>query len=216
MKELNVPFLSDLEGISIRSAAELLEEYGTKKFVESLNWIKEYPYKPITLFYVAHSSSHFYIKFNVHGSMLKAVYDVDQSPVNEDSCVQFYAKLPNENYYNCFEFNCIGTCKAYQKMESSDKIREFSLDDLQKIQRCSSLGRRVFNEMEGMFEWDLTVSIPLSLMGINIKEFPLTILGNFNKCADKTDSQHYVTWNPVKTEKPDFHRPDFFGEIILE
>ncbi|HPH75320.1 MAG TPA: carbohydrate-binding family 9-like protein, partial [Bacteroidales bacterium] len=22
---------------------------------------------------------------------------------------------------------------------------------------------------------------------------------------------HFVTWNPVGTEKPDYHRPEFFG-----
>jgi hypothetical protein len=22
---------------------------------------------------------------------------------------------------------------------------------------------------------------------------------------------HYVTWNPIKTEKPDFHQPSYFG-----
>jgi len=24
---------------------------------------------------------------------------------------------------------------------------------------------------------------------------------------------HYVTWNPVGTEQPDYHRPEYFGEL---
>jgi hypothetical protein len=84
------------------------------------------------------------------------------------------------------------------------------------IKRFSTLGRRAFNEMEGMFEWELTVKIPLRIMGINPENIPTKIQGNFYKCADGTDSPHYVTWSPVKTEIPDFHRPEFFGELIFE
>jgi hypothetical protein len=69
--------------------------------------------------------------------------------------------------------------------------------------------------MEGMFSWDLTVKIPMRILGINPDNLPEKILGNFYKCADGTDSMHYVTWAPIKTERPDFHRPEFFGEIFL-
>jgi hypothetical protein len=83
------------------------------------------------------------------------------------------------------------------------------------IKRNSSLGRRAFNEMEGMFEWELTVKIPLRIMGINPNNLPEKIIGNFYKCADGTDSKHYVTWSPVKTDIPDFHRPEFFGDLYF-
>ncbi|MCK7536290.1 MAG: carbohydrate-binding family 9-like protein [Marinilabiliales bacterium] len=34
---------------------------------------------------------------------------------------------------------------------------------------------------------------------------------NFYKCGDKLSNPHFVTWNPVGTEKPDYHRPEYFG-----
>ena len=34
---------------------------------------------------------------------------------------------------------------------------------------------------------------------------------NFYKCGDNTTKKHYLTWNPVKTKNPDFHRPEYFG-----
>ena len=34
---------------------------------------------------------------------------------------------------------------------------------------------------------------------------------NFYKCGDKLSVPHYLSWNPVTTEKPDFHRPEYFG-----
>ena len=43
-----------------------------------------------------------------------------------------------------------------------------------------------------------------------------TFKGNFYKCGDETDYPHFGMWNPVGTEKPDFHRPEYFGELIIE
>ncbi|MBT5542155.1 MAG: hypothetical protein HOK34_04920, partial [Gammaproteobacteria bacterium] len=31
-----------------------------------------------------------------------------------------------------------------------------------------------------------------------------------------TQKPHYLTWNPVETSNPDFHRPEFFGKLIFE
>ena len=35
--------------------------------------------------------------------------------------------------------------------------------------------------------------------------------GNFFKCGDLTEQAHYLSWNPVTSEQPDFHRPQDFG-----
>ena len=53
-------------------------------------------------------------------------------------------------------------------------------------------------------------------MGIDPKHLPEKIVGNFYKCADGTDSMHFVSWSPIPTAKPDFHRPEFFGILIFE
>jgi hypothetical protein len=39
---------------------------------------------------------------------------------------------------------------------------------------------------------------------------------NFYKCGDETAVTHYVTWNPVKTNNPDYHQPEFFGKVEFE
>ena len=88
--------------------------------------------------------------------------------------------------------------------------------ELKAIERFPSIGKKAFKEMEGMFEWELTVKIPFKLIGVDAKNLPEKILGNFYKCADDTDSKHFVTWASIKTENPDFHRPDFFGELYFE
>ena len=40
------------------------------------------------------------------------------------------------------------------------------------------------------------------------------IRANFYKCGDKMQYQHYGMWNEYHVEKPDFHRPEYFGEIV--
>jgi hypothetical protein len=216
MKSLPIHYIESLNSIEIEKAGEILEESGHRDTIEILNWKKLYPYRPITIFNIARSIDSIFIKFNVHGSMLRAIYTNDMDPVNEDSCVEFFCKVPNNDKYINFEFNCIGTCKASKRVARNIEVTPLCKEELIQIKRYPSIGRKAFNEMEGMFEWELTVKIPLRLMGIDPDSLPEKILGNFYKCADGTNSMHYVTWSPISTEKPDFHRPEFFGELTFK
>jgi hypothetical protein len=147
--------------------------------------------------------------------MLKATFSNDQEPVYQDSCVEFFCMPVGADRYTNFEFNCIGTCSASSRKSRHEDVVPFSPIEMQTIKRYPSIGRRAFNEMEGMFEWELTVKIPFELIGIDSTNLPEKILGNFYKCADETDSMHFVTWSPVHTEKPDFHCPEYFGELYF-
>lgn len=216
MKSLIIRHITELDNTDIESAAGILDDFGKRDTIETLNWAKEYSYKPICYFNIGRSDKSIFIKYSVHGSMLRAIYSKDQEPVHEDSCVEFFCKPTNVEKYTNFEFNCIGTCSASSRKSRNDDVVLFSADEMQTIKRFPSMGRRAFNEMEGMFEWELTVEIPFKLIGIDPNNLPDKILGNFYKCADGTDSMHFVTWSPVKTETPDFHRPEFFGELIFE
>lgn len=215
MKKINVPFIDDLDGMSLVNVSALLDESGSNGAIETLNWPEQYPYKPITYFKIARSEKAVYVKYSVVGTMLKAVYTEDQSPVHEDSCVEFFCMPEGAEKYTNFEFNCIGTCSASSRKSRKDDIVPFSAEKMKTIERYSSIGTKPFMEMEGMFEWELTVKIPLNLMGLDPENLPDKIRANFYKCADDTDSMHFVSWSPIETENPDFHRPDFFGELYF-
>ena len=215
MNKIKIPYLEKLDDTDVISAADTLDLWGEKGTIESVNWPHLYNYKPITLFCIARSKTSIFIKFDVRGNLLKAVYAKDQEPVHEDSCVEFFCKLPESEYYCNFEFNCIGTCSAGKRKARKEDVTHFKTDEMLTIKRFPSIGRRAFNEMQGIFEWELTVEIPFALIGIDPMNLPEKLLGNFYKCADDTDSKHYVSWNAIKTEKPDFHRPEFFGELIF-
>ncbi|MDD3079659.1 MAG: carbohydrate-binding family 9-like protein [Paludibacter sp.] len=217
MKTIHIPYLQKLDIADAQLAADLLEEDGVKATIRELNWPDQYPYRPITIFSVGYSSDSIFIKYSIRGNILKAIYEHDNEPVYEDSCVEFFCKLPNSRYYFNFEFNCIGTCLAAKRRERKEDVVRFSTEDLKKISRYSSIGKRAFNEMQGLFEWELTVKIPFEMMEIEPDKLPDRLLVNFYKCAtDSSDYTHYVSWSPIDTPEPDFHRPEFFGEMIFD
>ncbi len=215
MKSIAVPYIPHLDGATAEVASGFLEEEGKEGNIEHVNWPTLFPYKPITFFWIGRSQSHLFIKYSVIGNVLRAVHVHDQESVWEDSCVEFFCQLPNHSDYMNFEFNCIGTCySAIYAKPRDGKLR--SIDQMRQIDRYPSMERKAFNEMEGTFEWELTIAIPFALLGIDSTHLPTKILGNFYKCADKTSMKHYVSWNSINTDKPDFHRPDFFGELLFE
>lgn len=215
MKTIQIPYSEKLENATMADAALFLEDSGGRLKIESVNWPQQFPYKPITYCALARSSHSLFLRFYVWGNMLKASYYTDQSPVHEDSCVEIFCKLPGDVAYRNFEFNCIGTCAASVRKGRSEDVRPFSTDEMKTIKRLTSIVPNPFNELSGHFEWDLTIEIPFQLIGIDTQNLPEFIEANFYKCADDTEFPHFVSWNRIETEKPDFHRPEFFGKLVF-
>ena len=61
-------------------------------------------------------------------------------------------------------------------------------------------------------DWGLCVAIPLDLIGLQRGS---RFEGNFQKCGDFTRAPHFLTWNAIISDEPDFHLPQFFGEMEL-
>ena len=215
MKSLFIPYLPELNTLTVDHASDFLDENGTRVSVEAINWPDKFGYRPLTTVCVAYSRSAIYVLFQVHGNCLRAANTKDNQNVHEDSCVEFFVKQQDSDFYYNFEFNCIGICKAAKHLKDRFNAANFTQEQLDKIDRWSSLGKRAFHELNGMFSWELCVRIPFELMDVDPEKLPKKLLGNFYKCADATEQPHYVSWNPIKTEKPDFHCPEFFGELFL-
>lgn len=214
MKRLKIPHYSEIGSECLADFAYKIAEIGACDMIENVNWAKQFPYKPLTEFSILRTDQSLFIHFFVRGNLLKAEYTVDQSPVFKDSCVEFFCKVPDNPYYYNFEFNCIGTCSASRRVARTEDVQRLNKEELSSIKRYSSIGKKAFKEMQGIFEWELSVEIPLSLIGLDSINLPTHLQANFYKCADDTISPHYVSWNRIPTDTPDFHRPDFFG--ILE
>ena len=214
-KHLSVPYIPQLDNLDTDEIIKTLDEKGARRTVDCLNWKDQFPYRPLTAVSIAHSGNYIYIDFVVRCNYLRAVNYANNSSVHQDSCVEFFV-CPNGQlpYYN-FEFNCIGTIHAACR---TDRHNGTPLTDAQldTIKRYPSCGTRPFEELEGMFSWNLLVAIPLSVMNLKYEGKPIRMKGNFYKCADFTTTPHFLSWAPIDTPEPDFHRPDFFADIVLE
>ena len=211
MKSLKVPYVPTLDMLDLSSAGLLMETKAQRSYIDTINW-ESYPYKPIVAFDIARSDSRLYIRYFVKGNSLKASYLYDNSPVHRDSCVEFFMQKPGDKKYMNFEFNCIGTCDAARR-ESRDLKVSLTSDEYVQVQRYASIEQKSFEEKLGNHTWELTVSIPFTLMGLDPEHLPEMIRGNFYKCADDTANPHFVSWSPIDLPNPDFHCPAFFGEI---
>ncbi|MGX1931239.1 carbohydrate-binding family 9-like protein [Flagellimonas sp. 2504JD4-2] len=203
--------------IDLQKVSRLLDEHAETNFVDVLNW-DSFPYQPKVGFKIAHSNNQIWLKYEVEEENILAEKTEPNSYVFRDSCVEFFFDpLSDGNYYN-FEINCIGTIlSAYGAQR---KPREFLSPDTIKnvIQTKSSLGSQSFTERTGGHSWEITIILPAEVLthdsGIQLKG--LQSRANFYKCGDATSKKHYLSWNPIDTNKPDFHRPEYFGELIFE
>lgn len=194
--------------------SQKLNKLGREQKIDIAPWAK-YPYKPEVKFKIAYLKSDIYLKFYVKEKSIRAVNSIINDNVWEDSCVElFIAPFSEDVYYN-FEFNCIGTCLV-QKGTSRNNRSYFDVEVIKSIKTFSSLGKHTFEEKEGDYSWDLTIKIPLASFMDDIKELKGSKMkANFYKCGDKLADPHFVTWNQIEIKEPDFHRPDFFGEVYF-
>lgn len=215
-KTLHIPYLPQLDRAeSADETVSILESQGARRIISCANWRKEYPYTPLASFAVAHSGTALYIDFFTRSNYLRAEAYEDLGPVSKDSCVEFFVQPhPDGEYWN-FEYNCIGILNASHRKERTSPTRLIPAE-LSRVTRMASCGNRPFREVEGLFTWNLLTSIPLDLIGVAYDGFPLEMRGNFYKCASGTSQPHFLSWSPIATAKPDFHRPEYFGKLILQ
>jgi len=175
----------------------------------------DFPYRPSVRFAIAHDGEVIYLRFSVREQGVLARWTRPNDPVSEDSCVEFFVSPESNSLYYNFEFNCLGTCLAAVGRERNG--RELLLPPaINRIQRRATLGSEPIPvERKGEIRWELFTAIPISLF----VRHPLKTLSgsrmraNFYKCGDLLAVPHYLTWNRVESPRPDYHRPEFFGEL---
>jgi hypothetical protein len=196
----------DLDEIS-----EKLDSLNIRNPIEEVNW-EGFDYKPDVKFSIAYAGREILLKYYVTEQWFKAEKTESNQMVCEDSCVEFFVSPSAGGIYYNLEFNGIGTC-----LMGAGKGRENSKradpEIISRIRRKTSVGRKSVKEKKGNFSWTITMAIPMDVFFHHkITELKgKTFRANFYKCGDGLSVPHYVTWNPVKTEKPDYHRPEYFG-----
>lgn len=184
--------------------------------INCVNWPASFPEKPEVSVEVRNDHEWLYLHYRVKGNQLRAVTTEDQGPVWEDSCVEFFCQVPGDRHYYNFETNCIGAMVASRRLGRADDVQPLPPEEMALIRRKCTFPRQAFEEKDGLWEWEVELAIPLRLIFRDQAHvFPQTLRANFYKCADKTKKPHFVSWQPIHLPKPDFHCPQFFGEITL-
>ena len=210
MKTINVP-LVNLDNQALDTAVEMA---GARFDVACVNWPETFPYAPLCSGRVARTKDALVVDFRVSGLDLRAQNMEDNGRQWEDSCVEVFIKDPNKaDYYN-FEINALGKVLACYGPVREGRTRR-PQEQMKKILRFAHLEGGPLDK-EGVQTWRVGVIIPFELIGVDPGNLPHSIRANFYKCGDKTAHPHYLSWSPIDTPKPDFHRPEFFGELLLK
>lgn len=186
-----------------------------KHTIAHQNWTS-YDQIPMVSFQIAHDGNNIYLKYDVSETEIRAVATENNGKVWEDSCVEFFIAFDNSGFYYNLEQSCIGTTLLGYRKDRENPTR--STDQIiDAIVRESSLPNKSFELKQGNFTWNLISIIPISTFwASNLKSFDgIRAKANFYKCGDKLGHPHYLSWSPVAIERPDFHRVDFFKEIIF-
>jgi len=168
-------------------------------------------------FAIRHDESSIYLYYQVKEPQVRAVNTRINSPVWEDSCVEFFIRTSHEdNYYN-FEFNAIGTVLGAYGL---DRHKRFQLSErlLALIDTTPSLGKEPIENLDKPTFWSLRLVIPVRVLHFSaIRNLSgVEAHANFYKCGDKLKQPHYLSWKPVLTSNPDFHQPKYFGELSFQ
>lgn len=183
----------------------------TGNTIETINW-EEFPYKPSVSFAITYTDHEILLKFYITEQYFKAEKTISNQKVNEDSCVElFLSPFADRIYYN-LEFNAIGTCLAAAGTDRNSRVTA-DPSAIAGIRRLPTMGNKPIREQKGDCSWSLTVALPFEIFFLHrINDLKGSSLrANFYKSGDKLSEPHYLTWSPVSSEKPDFHRPEYFG-----
>lgn len=138
----------------------------------------------------------------------RAENTLPDSSVWQDSCLEFFFSFDGEKYVN-LEVNANSALRASIGTERHG--RSFLKD----------MGIPMPQVKAGQTEdgWQVLFSISIetvkALWGCDVVPGD-SFRANFYSCGDMTPAPHYASWSPIETEKPDFHRPEYFGLIKIE
>lgn len=159
---------------------------------------------------LAHRPEELFLEFMVREPVAQARFRKTNGQVYKDSCVEFFVQFDQDvNYYN-LECNVLGNIRFFYGPDRNNRS-VIAAEVIEKIER-KLVFQPFLSQKQLYIEWRITAVLPLFVFlhhRLNRLENH-RIRGNFYKCADD-GLPHYLSWSYIKTEQPDFHRPEYFG-----
>jgi len=209
MLQLEIPFIPiNQKDVSFQKLSFILNSYN--KNLLSYNLWPLSDISPVASFVIAHNRDSVFLKYFIEEPNIRACETQINGKIWEDSCVEFFISFnKDDNYYN-LEFNCIGT--GLIGYGSTKQDRELlSAESINKIKSYSTI---MTNENK---YWELLLIIPSgvfmyhklsSLSGMECR-------ANFYKCGDLLPKPHFLAWSNIESIEPNFHLPQYFGQIVF-
>lgn len=140
---------------------------------------------------------------------VRAVHDSPMQSVCEDSCLEFFLRPTDDLRYFNIEFN--PNCALYLGFGDGTELIRLCADDERAL-----LQPHADRTADG---WEIFYRVPFSFIRRFFPDFTpavgLAFYGNCYKCGDLTPQVHYLAWNPIRGDVPQFHHPQDFGRLIL-
>ena len=160
---------------------------------------------------VCYDNEMLYVRLSAKEPNIRAVYTELLDPPCEDSCLEFFFSPINGDirYFN-IELN--PNCCMYLGIASG-------IDDLVRLipEAGTPFSPKARYTSDG---WEITYQIPFEFIRRFFPTFSpesgTTMRGNFFKCGERTNPEHYFSWNPISENIISFHRPCDFGLLIFE
>ncbi len=169
-------------------------------------WEDCYPSPYTTVARLCHSEEGITVRLETTEWPLRAARTVCNEQICEDSCMEFFF-TPNEEeapYLN-IEINPFGVTHIGLGASRYDRRPVDITGEGLRIETLIRFG-------EG---WMASYFLPYTFIDKYFSARTATWRANFYKCGDLTERKHFSVWNPVELPKPDYHRPEFFGTLVL-
>jgi len=168
-------------------------------------------YTPMTTAYIVYTDESLHVRFDAEDEHIRAVNTVPNGPICQDSCVEFFvnpAPGMTGKYFN-FEVNplgvlhlAVGEGRQGRKMIEGDEHRMI----------------RILPRIDSPV-WRIGLTIPFGFFRSALGPIDFApghvMAANLYKCGDLSRIPHHGSWSPVGTQSPDFHRPEYFGRLVL-
>lgn len=220
-----------MEGKGFAGQYTVTQVESEKKFLEGLDqWpkaeIAAYPwggvYRPKAYGICCAGPEALYVHMAAGESRVRCEVTEDHGPVCTDSCLEFFYR-PNTGetlegksslagYFN-FEWNPKGVLHLGYGEGRHGRIHLTQTKGTDFL-----LEKADFDRIGEEGQWYVTFQIPYAFIRRYVAGFDETAwllgTGNFYKCGDGTESPHWGCFSPVGTEQPDYHRPEYFADLV--
>ncbi len=180
----------------------------------------DHEYHPKCEVRVLYSEENLFLYFHTEEQHFASSRTEDGDEVWKDNCVEFFVSASEDlsaPYMN-FEINMIGVMLLGVGVDRNQR-RKLAAAEMKSVIRQPDYTEPIVDSSDTLKIWNLKALIPLEFIkqhsGTERPQKGTVWRANFNTCASDVPHPYYGTWNPIETEHPDFHRPEYFGKIVF-